>query len=222
MTVKRENLRLVVKNSNLPLPTQKEPQKDTRETVKVLENAENSNGNIAKAVKKPTREWRTESSIAGVRTRRNRALIKERVLEELGRVPVITLAAKAAGTSRATVTRWVDQDANFRRKFELATAQGVEMLEGNLWDRCAYGWPEPIYQSGHLVGYKQVHDNTNAIRLLAAKKPEYSNRVQAELSGPGGSPLNSVIQVAVTIPQNGRIPPPEEPKQIPENSGNGG
>lgn len=53
---------------------------------------------------------------------------KERILEHLRSVPIVEVACKKSGISRATYYRWRNDDAEFLQASEDALADGVEMV----------------------------------------------------------------------------------------------
>ena len=50
---------------------------------------------------------------------------KRKVLKELQNIPIISVAAKAAGVSRQTVYRWLEEDREFRDCFKKAKQSGT-------------------------------------------------------------------------------------------------
>ena len=75
---------------------------------------------------------------------------------------------------------------------------GADMLEDEAVRRAKDGVERPVYQGGKLVGHVQEYSDTLLIFLLKGARPEkYRDRVQRELSGPGGQ----TIQLITSVPR---------------------
>lgn len=92
---------------------------------------------------------------------------KKKVLKELQNVPVISVAAKAAGISRQTVYRWMQEDTEFNEAFKKAIKYGVrhinDMSESQLISMIKDGkWPVIKYWlSNHHNDYKETFRTEN-------------------------------------------------------------
>ena len=53
---------------------------------------------------------------------------KRRVIKELVQVPIIQLACKRAGVSRATYYRWLKEDPKFARECDEALEKGIQSI----------------------------------------------------------------------------------------------
>jgi hypothetical protein len=65
-----------------------------------------------------------------------REKIKEALLGQLGRMPILQVACERAGVSRATMYRMRDEDPEFKKAIDEAIAEGVsfinDMSEGQM------------------------------------------------------------------------------------------
>ena len=102
--------------------------------------------------------------------------------------------ASAGHLSTNGGTKTVD----FAKDWKSALA-GRNMLEDEAIRRAKDGVREkPVYQGGKLVGHVQEYSDTLLIFLLKGARPEkYRDRVQQELSGPGGQ----TIQLITSVPR---------------------
>lgn len=53
---------------------------------------------------------------------------KELVLEQLSKTPIVHVACKKAGVSRATYYRWLQEDNDFKKKAEKALLEGIKLI----------------------------------------------------------------------------------------------
>ena len=61
-------------------------------------------------------------------TDKKTAAMKELLLEQLGKAPIVTAAVRAAGVGRATYYKWHDEDADFARSADSAIAEGRKFV----------------------------------------------------------------------------------------------
>ena len=53
---------------------------------------------------------------------------KENVLEEMKNIPILLMVCKKTNISRATIYRWLQTDAEFRKQYEKSKVQGSESV----------------------------------------------------------------------------------------------
>jgi hypothetical protein len=114
----------------------------------------------------------------------------------------ITQAAKAARIGRQTVYDWIENDPDFKKQFKKARKVAVGVLEDEAVRRAVEGIDKPIFYKGKRVKAKvKEYSDTLLIVLLKANAPKkYKDRVQAEHTGKGGTPL-STLQVQIVKPK---------------------
>jgi hypothetical protein len=141
---------------------------------------------------------------------------KEQFLREFAKCGILTVAARAAGIDRHTVQNHRKKHPAFAAQFEAALIEANETLEGFALKLAIQGQEEPIWMrdAGNnpvKVDVKRRQSDKILELLLKARMPEkYSQKVQAEFSGPGGIPLATPIQaqnIVFNIPQNFRNDP---------------
>ena len=117
---------------------------------------------------------------------------RERFLRELASTGNVSGASKRARTSRMTVYRLRDEDADFRALWDEAIEIAVDALELEARRRAHKGTLDPVYQGGQLVGKVRKFSDTLLIFLLKAHRPDkFRDRASVELSGPGGKPIET-------------------------------
>lgn len=57
-----------------------------------------------------------------------KASLEKTFLEELSKVPLISIACKNAGLSRQSVYRWMEEDAKFKKKVDKAMKNGERSI----------------------------------------------------------------------------------------------
>ena len=88
--------------------------------------------------------------------------------------------------------------SDFAKDRKGALDMGADTLEDEAVRRAKDGVEKPVYQGGKLVGHVQEYSDTLLIFLLKGARPEkYRDRVQQELSGPGGQ----TIQLITSVPR---------------------
>lgn len=88
---------------------------------------------------------------------------------ELGRVKP---AARAAGISREAHYDWKASDPDYAEAFDLAVKLAGDELEDEAMRRAKKGVREPVYQQGHLIGWKRKYSDRLMALLLQGFKPE--------------------------------------------------
>lgn len=102
----------------------------------------------------------------------------------------ITKASAAAKIDRALHYQWLKTSEGYRQAFALAKTEAAQVLEDEAVRRATEGVKEPIFYQGRPVGVIQRYSDGLMQFLLRGFLPDkYSQRVSAELSGPGGGPI---------------------------------
>lgn len=53
---------------------------------------------------------------------------KQKFLDELENLPIVSVVCKRAGISKATIYRWIEDDADFKKKYDCSLKRGRETL----------------------------------------------------------------------------------------------
>ncbi len=53
---------------------------------------------------------------------------KQKLLDELENLPIVSVVCKRAGISKATIYRWLEGDTDFKKKYDRALKRGRERL----------------------------------------------------------------------------------------------
>lgn len=102
----------------------------------------------------------------------------------------VTRACEAAGLGRMTVYDWRKADPDFATAWDEAKRLGADVLEDEAVRRAHDGVDEPIFYKGDCIDTVRKYSDTLLIFLLKGAKPDvYKDRVQSEVSGPGGGPI---------------------------------
>lgn len=115
----------------------------------------------------------------------------------------VTLAAESCNLDRRALYRTRLEDPQFADAWDSAMTEAADHLEAEARRRAVSGWDEPVFYQGEEVGYVRKFSDTLLIFLMKGANPEkYRERTSTELTGPGGSPLATAINVY--LPTNGR------------------
>ena len=105
-------------------------------------------------------------------------------IERLKATGNITLAASGAGVTRQHAYQTRNRNKAFRRSWEEALEQAVDLLAGEARRR-ATGIKRAVWYAGEVVGEESVYADTLLMFLLRAHRPElYRDNVRVE--HPGG------------------------------------
>ena len=103
-------------------------------------------------------------------------------LERLKATGNITLAAAGAGVTRQNVYQTRNRNKAFRRSWEEALDEAVDLLAGEARRR-ATGIKRDIYYAGKVVGTENVYSDSLLMFLLKAHRPHlYRDNVKVEHS----------------------------------------
>jgi hypothetical protein len=113
---------------------------------------------------------------------------RQRFLDALAETGNVTLSARAAAVSRASIYEHRAADAVFAKAWEEAEQIAADRLEAEAWRRGVEGVPEPLVSAGRLVGdadgkpmFVQRYSDTLLLALLRAHKPEkFRDRTSVE------------------------------------------
>ena len=95
----------------------------------------------------------------------------------------VTLAATGAGVARQQAYRTRNRSKAFRRSWDEALEQAVDLLEGEARRR-ATGVKRDVWYAGEKVGSESVYSDTLLMFLLRAHRPHlYRDNVKVEHSG---------------------------------------
>ena len=104
-------------------------------------------------------------------------------IERLKATGNVTLAASGAGVTRQHAYRTRNRSKAFRRSWEEALEQAMDLLEGEARRR-ATGIKRDVWYAGEVVGEESVYSDTLLIFLLKAHRPHlYRDNVKVEHSG---------------------------------------
>jgi hypothetical protein len=113
-----------------------------------------------------------------VRGKKLTAREKTKFIEALRVSANVTNAAAAIKTSRASMYKVRDADADFKAAWDDAIEEAVDVLEEEARRRALKGTKRPIYQQGALVGYVQEYSDQLMTLLLRAHRPrKYRERL---------------------------------------------
>ncbi len=104
-------------------------------------------------------------------------------IERLKATGNVTLAAIGAGVNRQHAYRTRNRNKTFRRRWDDALDQAVDLLDGEARRR-ATGIKRDIYYAGEVVGTENVYSDSLLMFLLKAHRPTlYRDNVKVEHSG---------------------------------------
>lgn len=93
-------------------------------------------------------------------------------LKQLSKVPNVGMACKVAGIDRGTAYNLRSRDNEFRKQWEKAINQAVDILEKEMWRRAVIGTKEPVYFKGKECGKIKKYSDTLAIFMAKAYRPK--------------------------------------------------
>ena len=104
-------------------------------------------------------------------------------IERLKATGNVTLAARGAGISRPEAYKARNRNKTFRRLWNEALEEAVDLLDGEARRR-ATGMKRDIYHAGVVVGQENVYSDSLLMFLLKAHRPQlYRDNVKVEHSG---------------------------------------
>ena len=108
---------------------------------------------------------------------------RDAFIERLKATGNVTLAATGAGVTRQNAYQTRNRNKTFRRRWDDALDQAVDLLDGEARRR-ATGITRDIYYAGEVVGTENVYSDSLLMFLLKAHRPQlYRDNVKVEHSG---------------------------------------
>lgn len=127
----------------------------------------------------------------------------QQFLDELAESGNVLATAEMLNLDRRALYRLRKEDPEFAHGWDEAMDQAADALEVEARRRAVEGWDEPVFYQGIESGMVRKFSDTLLIFLLKGARPEkFRERTSTELSGPGGAPLATAINVY--LPANGR------------------
>jgi hypothetical protein len=106
-------------------------------------------------------------------------------------------ALGAVGYHRQRVYEWRSADEEFRRRWEEAVDQAVELMEAEADRRTLEGVVKPVMYQGEKVGEVREYSYTLLIFRLKALRPSvYRENIRQEITGAGGGPIRHLREVS--------------------------
>ncbi len=147
---------------------------------------------------------------------------KDKFVEAFAKTGVIQPACDAAGIGRTTYKRWCKDDEDFAGACQEAYQCAVDEAEVELRARGVHGTEEPVLYKGEPIwrrdattGELQLDDDFNPIPFTIKRKsdrllevytrthrPQYKEKSEITLTGPGGGPVQSAVTVKYVLPDN--------------------
>lgn len=115
-----------------------------------------------------------------------RSAIKRAFLANLAEFGNHTLASSAAGVTRNTAYKWLEDDPEFAAGYEDANVAATEKLEAEAWRRAVNGneYVRRSYWRGQVVGedVKREYSDVLMLALLKARAPaKYREQIAADI-----------------------------------------
>lgn len=144
------------------------------------------------------------------RTPRDATAKKAAFLAAFAECGTVRHAAEAVGVDRSTAFRWLQNDPEFKAAFDDAEQQAADALEREARRRAIEGVNEPVIWQGQMTMVEdpetgeerpltvKKYSDTLLIFLLKGAKPE-KYRERAEVSGPGGGPIQTQAEVRAEV-----------------------
>jgi hypothetical protein len=97
---------------------------------------------------------------------------REVFLQALARAPIVTVAARIAGVTRARALGARMADAEFARRWDDALEEGVDEIEAAAFRSAVYGEEKPVYHQGEVKGWTVEYSPAMRTMLLKSRRPE--------------------------------------------------
>jgi hypothetical protein len=130
--------------------------------------------------------------------RTKRTLVKDsKFFATLAKGETVEKALRASGYKRVAVYEWRSADEEFRRRWEEAVDQAVELMEAEADRRTLEGAVKPVMYQGEKVGEVREYSYTLLIFRLKALRPSvYRENIRQEITGAGGGPIRHLREVS--------------------------
>ena len=127
---------------------------------------------------------------------------RAKFLEKLAETCNVSKSCELSGLARQTAYEWKADDPDFAAAWEKALSIGADKLEEEAIRRAYEGYDKPVYQSGQLVGIvREYSDTLMCLLLKGRKRAVFGDKVQQELSGPEGGPIQAAVTVEFVKPK---------------------
>jgi hypothetical protein len=97
---------------------------------------------------------------------------REVFLQALARAPIVSVAAKIAGVSRARALEARAADAEFARRWDDAMDEGADEIEAAAFRSAVFGEEKPVYHQGEVKGWTVEYSHAMRSTLLKSRRPE--------------------------------------------------
>jgi len=97
---------------------------------------------------------------------------REVFLQALARAPIVTVAARIAGVTRARALEARLADAEFARRWDDALEEGADEIEAAAFRSAVYGEEKPVYHQGEIKGWIVEYSHAMRSMLLKSRRPE--------------------------------------------------
>lgn len=122
---------------------------------------------------------------------------EEKFLEVFRETCNVSEAASKAGIGRRTAYEWRDADDDFASRWLEAEQEAADKLEREAWRRAVEGVDRPVTYQGQITDtYKEYSDRMLEVLLKAHRRDKYGDKVQAEVTGANGGPIQAAVTVA--------------------------
>lgn len=132
------------------------------------------------------------------RARRSMKLWLPIFLAQIAHDKNVNTACMKAGIPKPFAYRFREENPHFAEAWDSAVQSCIDSVEAEVIRRARDGVLAPVYQAGHLVGYKYEKSDTLAGLVLKAHRQELYNVNKTELTGKDGAPMQ--MQSVVVLP----------------------
>jgi hypothetical protein len=106
-------------------------------------------------------------------------------------------AARVSGVSRVTHYNWLNSDPTYQDRFRASFEKAVDTAERELRRRGVAGYDKPVFYQGEQTGTIREYSDACLIFYLKGRRGDVF-RDRAEISGPGGGPIEHSMAVDVS------------------------
>jgi predicted DNA-binding protein YlxM (UPF0122 family) len=103
---------------------------------------------------------------------------KEYFFSLLGETYSVRESCRKSGISLQTAYNYRNRDSEFAERWEEALLCAKHRMEEEIFRRGAYGWDEPVWYKGKVVGKVRKHSDNCAFKWLEGNWPEKYGRQQ--------------------------------------------
>ncbi len=106
-------------------------------------------------------------------------------------------AARLAKVDRTAPYRWEREDPKFKKAWEIAREESIDVLEKEARRRAVTGYLEPVYFQGKKVGAVKKYSDQLLVVLLRAHHPAFKEKL--EVTAKTRNPVHARIEEALAI-----------------------